>query len=164
MADRLKKIDFTPSCFLYDHLQQAEHDPVFPVLPRSLFSVSYINFYLNPAAVVHTPKRPKRQEAGGQPDDRGIESPVTFLKTQDQTAMARINLRNMTINQSGVITAVKVGGELGRRIREMGLVPGTEITIKQRAPLNDPVALRVMDGTLTLRNNEADFIEVEIKN
>jgi ferrous iron transport protein A len=44
----------------------------------------------------------------------------------------------------------------------MGLVPGTTITVKQRAPLNDPVALRVMDGTLTLRNNEADFIEVEI--
>jgi ferrous iron transport protein A len=76
--------------------------------------------------------------------------------------MAIVNLRTMTINQSGTIVAVKVGGELGRRIREMGLVPGTEITIKQRAPLNDPVALRVLDGTLTLRNNEADFIEVEI--
>ena len=76
--------------------------------------------------------------------------------------MALINLRKMAINQTGVIAAVKVGGELGRRIREMGLVPGTEITIKQRAPLNDPVALRVMGGTLTLRNNEADFIEVDV--
>lgn len=75
--------------------------------------------------------------------------------------MARVNLRQMKINQSGTITAVKVGGELGRRIREMGLVPGTTLTIQQRAPLNDPVALRIMGGTLTLRNNEADFIEVE---
>jgi len=77
--------------------------------------------------------------------------------------MAQINLRNMAINQSGIISSVKVGGELGRRIREMGLVPGTEITIKQRAPLNDPVAMRVMGGTLTLRNNEANFIEVEVE-
>lgn len=77
-------------------------------------------------------------------------------------SVARVNLRTMSINQHGIITAVKVGGELGRRIREMGLVPGTEITIKQRAPLNDPVALRVMGGTLTLRNNEADYIEVEV--
>ena len=76
--------------------------------------------------------------------------------------MPTINLRNMAINQTGTIVSVRVGGELGRRIREMGLVPGTEITIKQRAPLNDPVALRVMDGTLTLRNNEADYIEVEV--
>ncbi len=77
--------------------------------------------------------------------------------------MPRVNLRSMAINQKGTIAAVKVGGELGRRIREMGLVPGTEITIKQRAPLNDPVALRIMGGTLTLRNNEADFIEVEVE-
>ena len=76
--------------------------------------------------------------------------------------MPTINLRNMAINQTGTIVAVRVGGELGRRIREMGLVPGTEITVKQRAPLNEPVALRVMDGTLTLRNNEADYIEVEV--
>ena len=76
--------------------------------------------------------------------------------------MPTINLRNLAINQTGTIVSVRVGGELGRRIREMGLVPGTEITIKQRAPLNDPVALRVMDGTLTLRNNEADYIEVEV--
>ncbi|MDD3619402.1 MAG: FeoA family protein [Desulfobulbaceae bacterium] len=75
--------------------------------------------------------------------------------------MAIVNLRYMGINQRGTIVAVKVSGELGRRIREMGLVPGTEITVKQRAPLNDPVALRVMGGTLTLRNNEADYIEVE---
>jgi ferrous iron transport protein A len=76
--------------------------------------------------------------------------------------MAVISLRRMAINQSGIIAAVKVGGELGRRIREMGLVPGTEITVKQRAPLNDPVALRVLGGTLTLRNNEADYIEIEV--
>ncbi len=77
--------------------------------------------------------------------------------------MAIINMRRMHRNQSGIITAVKVGGILGRRIREMGLVPGTEITIQGRAPLNDPVALRVLGGTLTLRNNEADYISVEVE-
>jgi len=71
-------------------------------------------------------------------------------------------LRNMQKNQTGTITAVKVGGELGRRVRDMGLVPGTRITIMGRAPLYDPVAIRIMGGTLTLRNNEADFIEVEV--
>ncbi len=75
--------------------------------------------------------------------------------------MAIINMRQMAKHQSGIIISIKVGGELGRRIREMGLVPGTEITVQGRAPLNDPVALRVMDSTLTLRNNEADHIMVE---
>jgi ferrous iron transport protein A len=76
--------------------------------------------------------------------------------------MAQINLRQMKKNQTGTITSVKAAGILGRRIREMGLVPGTEVTVIGRAPLNDPVALRIMGGTLTLRNNEADFIMVEI--
>ncbi|MDJ0876934.1 MAG: FeoA family protein [Desulfobacterales bacterium] len=71
-------------------------------------------------------------------------------------------MRKMQDNQSGTIRAVRADGELGRRIRDMGLVPGTEIRIQGRAPLYDPVALRVMGFTLTLRNNEADFIEVEV--
>ena len=74
----------------------------------------------------------------------------------------RINMRNMHDNQAGIVASVKVGGELGRRIRDMGLVPGTEIKVQGRAPLYDPVALRVMGATLTLRNNEADYIEVEV--
>ena len=74
----------------------------------------------------------------------------------------RINMRNMMDNQAGTIARIKVGGELGRRIRDMGLVPGTEIKVQGRAPLYDPVALRVMGATLTLRNNEADYIEVEV--
>lgn len=76
--------------------------------------------------------------------------------------MPEINLRQMKKDQSGVISAIKVGGELGLRMREMGLVAGTKITIQGRAPLNDPVALRIMGGILTLRNNEADHITVTV--
>ena len=76
--------------------------------------------------------------------------------------MEKIMMRKMKDNQSGVISTIKVGGELGRRIRDMGLVPGATIKIQGRAPLYDPVAIRVMGFTLTLRNNEADHIEVEV--
>jgi ferrous iron transport protein A len=44
----------------------------------------------------------------------------------------------------------------------MGLVPGSEVQVVGRAPLKDPVALRIKDFTLTLRNNEADFIMVQV--
>jgi ferrous iron transport protein A len=75
----------------------------------------------------------------------------------------RISMRNMHDNQAGTIARIKVSGELGRRIRDMGLVPGTEIKIQGRAPLYDPVALRIRGAILTLRNNEADHIEVEVQ-
>ena len=76
--------------------------------------------------------------------------------------MRYINMRQMKDNQTGKIIAIKTNGELGRRIRDMGLIPGTAIKIQGRAPLNDPVAIRVMGFTLTLRNNEADYIDVEV--
>lgn len=77
--------------------------------------------------------------------------------------MLKLSMRKMKKNQSGIIDAVRTEGELGKRIRDMGLVPGTEIKIQGRAPLYDPVAIRVMGFTLTLRNNEADYIDVTVE-
>ena len=73
-----------------------------------------------------------------------------------------ISLRQMQIGQSGRIATVEALGEMGRRIRDMGLIPGTTVSVVGRAPLKDPVALRLRDFTLTLRNNEADLIMVRV--
>jgi ferrous iron transport protein A len=73
-----------------------------------------------------------------------------------------IKMREMSDNQEGIIRKVSTGGDMGRRLREMGLVPETRIQIQGRAPLKDPVAVKVMDYTLTLRNNEASHILVEV--
>lgn len=74
-----------------------------------------------------------------------------------------IRMRQMSDNQKGVVRKITTIGEMGRRIREMGLVPDTPIQIQGRAPLKDPVAVKVRDYTLTLRNNEADHILVEVE-
>ncbi|MFW6387509.1 MAG: FeoA family protein [Thermodesulfobacteriota bacterium] len=71
------------------------------------------------------------------------------------------SLRDLQLHDKARITAISADGELGRRIRDMGLVSGTEIEIVGRAPLKDPVAIRLRGFTLTLRNNEADHITVE---
>ena len=73
-----------------------------------------------------------------------------------------IKMREMTNRQNGKIKRVLATGDMGRRIREMGLVANTEIQIQGRAPLKDPVAVKVKDFILTLRNNEADHILVEV--
>jgi ferrous iron transport protein A len=69
-------------------------------------------------------------------------------------------LRQASVNQTLKIITVAAQGELGRRIRDMGLIPGTECKVIGKAPLKDPVALRLKDFTLTLRNSEADHITV----
>ena len=73
-----------------------------------------------------------------------------------------ISMRRMMDNQIGVIKRVSATGDMGRRIREMGLVPETPIQIRGRAPLKDPVAVKIRDYVLTLRNNEASSILVEV--
>jgi len=73
----------------------------------------------------------------------------------------KISLRQLKVDQKASIVSVAARGELGRRIRDMGLVPGTEITIIGRAPLKDPVAIRLKGFTMSLRNSEADHIMVE---
>lgn len=72
-----------------------------------------------------------------------------------------ISMRRLAVNQKGRIRAVTAQGEMGRRIRDMGLVPGTELMVVGRAPLQDPVAVRMKGFTLSLRNGEADAISVE---
>lgn len=75
--------------------------------------------------------------------------------------MSTVCLRKLKVNEKAVIKKVNAGGELGRRIRDMGLVPEAEIKVVGHAPLKDPVALRLRGFTITLRNSEADFIFVE---
>lgn len=72
-----------------------------------------------------------------------------------------IPLRQLDKGRQARIVAVGAVGELGRRIRDMGLVPGAEVEVVGRAPLRDPVALRLKGFTLSLRNSEADFVTVQ---
>ena len=73
-----------------------------------------------------------------------------------------IPMRQMNKNQIGVIKSITARGELGRRIRDMGLIPGNKLMVIGRAPLYDPVAIKMLGFTITLRNSEADYITCEV--
>jgi ferrous iron transport protein A len=77
--------------------------------------------------------------------------------------MAVVPLRRMAKGQKGIIHRVTASGEIGRRLLDMGLVPGTPFQVQGRAPLKDPVAIRIRSFTLMLRNSESDFIEAEVE-
>lgn len=73
-----------------------------------------------------------------------------------------IKMRQMSDNQKGIVRKLSATGAMGRRLREMGLVANTRIEIQGRAPLKDPVAVKIRDFVLTLRNDEASHILVEV--
>lgn len=51
-------------------------------------------------------------------------------------------------------------GALKRRIMDMGLTKGTEITVRKVAPLGDPVEITVRGYELSIRKSEAENIIV----
>ena len=71
-----------------------------------------------------------------------------------------LKLRDLKKGDFAVIDKVTAESELGRRIRDLGIINGAKIHIVGEAPLYDPIAIKVNDNILTLRNNEADYIYV----
>jgi ferrous iron transport protein A len=70
-------------------------------------------------------------------------------------------LNRMDPESRGKVVRIAGSDMARRRIMEMGLVPGAEIEVIRRAPLGDPIELRVKGYNLTLRRFEAELISVE---
>ncbi len=70
-------------------------------------------------------------------------------------------LKNTKIGQT--VTVVKLHGEgaVKRRIMDMGLTRGTEVTVQKVAPLGDPIELTVRGYQLSIRKADAEMVEVE---
>ncbi len=58
---------------------------------------------------------------------------------------------------------VEVGGPraVRRRLLELGLVPGTQVSVVGVSPLGDPLELSVRGSRLSIRKKEAWAVEVE---
>ena len=74
---------------------------------------------------------------------------------------SRAELKDLRKGQHGKVVKVGGRGEVRRRILDMGVVPGTVITVEGVAPLGDPVAVKLKGYHLSLRKEEADKIVVE---
>ena len=71
-----------------------------------------------------------------------------------------MTLKDLKPGQSAVITTVGGEGSLRQHFLDMGVIPGTEVTVIKYAPLGDPMELRLHGYELTLRLADADKIEV----
>ncbi|MGI6734682.1 MAG: FeoA family protein [Bacilli bacterium] len=74
--------------------------------------------------------------------------------------LARLSL--VPIGTSGIIRKVYGEGRLRRRLLDMGLTPGTEVFLRKKAPLGDPLELTLRGYELSIRKNEAELIIIAI--
>ena len=70
-------------------------------------------------------------------------------------------LKDVRIGQSAIIRKLHGEGAVKRRIKDMGLTKGTEVYVRKVAPLGDPLELTVRGYELSLRKEDAQWIEVE---
>ena len=57
------------------------------------------------------------------------------------------------------VTGVRCG-PMSCRLMEMGLIEGAEIQVIRRAPLGDPLQVRVGDCELSIRSSDAGLVDV----
>lgn len=72
-----------------------------------------------------------------------------------------VKLSALTVGASATVREYPKTGTAALRLREMGLLVGTSLTLVRIAPLGDPLEIKVRGYHLTLRKSEADHILVE---
>lgn len=70
-------------------------------------------------------------------------------------------LRDVKVGENVKVVKLSGVGAVKRRIMDMGITKGVEITVRKVAPLGDPVEITVRGYELSLRKADAQMVEVE---
>ena len=72
------------------------------------------------------------------------------------------SLSDVAIGTVGVVIKINADGKLRRRILDMGLTPNTQVYLRKKAPLGDPIEITIRGYELTLRKEEASQVEIKV--
>lgn len=70
-------------------------------------------------------------------------------------------LDRLVPGQSAYVTQVLSAGPMGRRLADLGLIPGTRVTCLFQSPAGDPAAYLIRGAVIALRGSDAARIRVE---
>lgn len=77
-----------------------------------------------------------------------------------ETTNIERSLAQMLPGEEANVVSVKGNDSITKRLMEMGVVPGAPVRLIKKAPLGDPLEVRVRGYHLALRQNEARTIIV----
>ncbi len=72
-----------------------------------------------------------------------------------------MTLDNIKPGNECLIKKLTISGKLGQRLVDMGVYPGLRLKVVRNAPLEDPMEIELDGYYLTLRHEEAKFVEVK---
>ena len=71
-----------------------------------------------------------------------------------------VRLSELSPSQAGTIVSVDDTGPIGRRLLDLGLLPGTRVRALRQAPRGDPGVYELRGYRLCLRRSESDRVQV----
>src|SRR5438045_8448043 len=72
-------------------------------------------------------------------------------------------LNALQIGCCGTVVSVNGDRDLRRRLLEMGFCNGARVQVVRRAPLGDPIEFRLRGYHLSLRNEQAKYVQISMK-
>ncbi len=69
---------------------------------------------------------------------------------------------DLQLGQRAVVREIGGDDRMAIRLLEMGFVPGVEVALIKKAPLGDPLELRLRGYHVSLRKAEARAVRVEV--
>lgn len=72
-----------------------------------------------------------------------------------------MTLASLLAGQEARIVGVPTGTSSSQRLRDLGLITGESVRVLKKAPMGDPIELRIMNYDLCIRRSEAEGILVE---
>ena len=74
-----------------------------------------------------------------------------------------MTLKEVNVGRTVNVLKILGEGQIKRRIMDMGITKGAEVTVRKVAPLGDPIELTVRGYELSIRKEDAQMIEVKEK-
>lgn len=71
-------------------------------------------------------------------------------------------LNHLGVGCQGMVVAVTGDTEIRRRLMEMGFCNGAAVEVLRRAPLGDPIEFRLRGYCLSLRDEQAQYVQVTV--
>lgn len=72
-----------------------------------------------------------------------------------------MSICNLKLGEKGIISSINGDSKLMKRLFALGCIEGTEVLLRRRAPLGDPIIINFRGFDLAIRKNDAKHIMIK---
>ena len=72
-----------------------------------------------------------------------------------------MKLSEINVGETAYVIQISKQSNIFRRLLDIGLIPGTKIECVLKSPMKNPKAYMIRGAVIAIRNEDADYIEIE---